>query len=185
MHRLLLAALLALLSPAASAARIDGGTFANTSRTWLRVGQEILPGDERAFQQRLAALPGAVIVLSGPGGSVDAALAMGRLIRAQGLTTSVPAGAECASACALIWMAGQKRLLGRGARIGFHAISATRPDGSRVQTHAYDHVLRRYLTELGFAADMTATMVNTRAAAMRWFDPVELRANGVSAEVAP
>ena len=129
---------------------------------------------------------GARVIINGrTQASVDAALAMGRLIRAQGLTTSVPAGAECASACALIWMAGQKRLLGRGARIGFHAISATRPDGSRVQTHAYDHVLRRYLTELGFAADMTATMVNTRAAAMRWFDPVELRANGVSAEVAP
>lgn len=185
MHRLVVAALLALFSPPVPAAQIDAGVWPGSQRPWLRVGQSILPGDERLFLQRLAATPGATVVLSGPGGSVDAALAIGRLVRAQGLTTAVPAGADCASACALIWMAGQRRLLGRGARIGFHAISVMQRDGSQVQTHEFDHVLRRYLNELGFAADMTATMVNTRAAAVRWLDPIELRASGVPVEAPP
>lgn len=179
----MLAVLLALLSTAASAARIDTGTYPAKPRTWLRIGQMILPGDELVFQQRLAEVPGAVVTLSGPGGSVDAALAIGRRIRAERLTTVVPRGADCASACALIWMAGQRRLLGPGARIGFHAVSVMQRDGTRRETHEIDHILRRYFNELGFAADLTATIVSTRAAATRWLDPVELHANGISVDM--
>lgn len=183
MLRLALAAL--LLATPAFAAQIDVLMLQNPPRRWLRISQAILPGDEHTFRDLLASAPGATVMLSGPGGSVAAALAIGREIQERRLATLVAPDTSCASACSFIWLAGQRRLLGRGARIGFHAISVRREDGSRTQTHEFDPVLRRYLNGLGLAADMTATIVNTNATGMRWMDPIELRANGVATEAYP
>lgn len=96
----------------------------------------------------------------------------------------MPASTDCASACSLIWLAGQRRLLGRGARIGFHVISVRSGD-TRTETHEFDPLLRRYLNQFGLAADMTATIVNTNATGVRWMDPIELRANGIATEAYP
>jgi hypothetical protein len=184
----LAAALLILLVgtvAASSAAEIVAVTAANPLPTQLRLGGVIVPGDETAFHALALANPGALVVLSGPGGNVAAALAIGAEIHARGMATLVPAGAYCASACSLIWLAGHQRLLGAGARIGFHATSIPQGDGRRVETHAYDDVLRRYLDTLGLAADATATIVNTQAALVRWLDPIELRANGITADAYP
>lgn len=183
MVRLALAVLLLLATPA-FAAQMEVLTLQNPRRQWLRIGQAILPGDERTFRDLIASAPGAVVVLSGPGGSVTAALAIGREIQERRLATVVLANTDCASACSLIWLAGQRRLLGRGARIGFHAMSV-RSGGTRTETHEFDPVLRRYLNGLGLAADMTATIVNTNATGVRWMDPIELRANGVGTEAYP
>ncbi len=183
MIRLILAAV--LLATPAFAARMEVATLQDPPRRWLRISQSILPGDERTFRDLIASAPGATVVLSGPGGSVAAALAIGREIQDRRLGTLVPASTDCASACSLIWLTGQRRLLGRGARIGFHALSVRSGDGTRTQTHEFDPVLRRYLNQLGLAADMTATIVNTNATGMRWMDPIELRANGVAIEAYP
>lgn len=182
MIRLALAAL--LLATPSLAAQIDVLTLQNPPRRWLRISQAILPGDELTFRNLIASAPGATVILSGPGGSVAAALAIGREIQERRLPTLVMPDTSCASACSLIWLAGQRRQLGRGARIGFHALSV-RSGGVRTQTHEFDPVLRRYLNELGLAADMTATIVNTSATGMRWMDSIELRANGVTTEAYP
>lgn len=181
MIRFALSALLLLATPA-FAAQMEILTLQNPPRRWLRIRQVILPGDERVFRELIASAPNAVVMLSGPGGSLAAALAIGREIQDRRLGTLVPADASCASACSFIWLAGQRRLLGRGARIGFHAISVRTSDGARTQTHKFDPVLRRYLNGLGLAADITATIVNTNATGMRWMNPIELRANGVATE---
>lgn len=79
MTRLALAALLLLAAPA-FAAQMDVLTLQDPPRRWLRISQVILPGDERTFRDLIASAPDATIVLSGPGGSVAAALAIGREI---------------------------------------------------------------------------------------------------------
>ena len=95
------------------------------------------------------------VVISSPGGEVDAALAIGNMIRARHLDVAVgwtlfsgcaPQGKDCAltkeqkgvfrgiattrrafcfSACSFILAAGEKRLLGTGAYAGVHQISTT------------------------------------------------------------
>jgi len=60
------------------------------------------------------------VYLSSPGGEVHPATMIGVLIRDRKLATMVPAGATCASACALIWMAGLPRKLGTRSRLGLH-----------------------------------------------------------------
>jgi hypothetical protein len=75
-------------------------------------------------------------------------------------------------------------MLGRDAQIGFHAMSMLQ-DGKLQETHAGDEYLRRWLTDLGYALDATATIVNTHAMSVRWFDAIELRANGIPTENYP
>lgn len=60
------------------------------------------------------------IVLKGPGGDLEAAFVMADFIIENQLSTVVPAGTDCASACSLIFLAGANRTLEEGARLGFH-----------------------------------------------------------------
>jgi hypothetical protein len=146
---------------------------------------EIALGDETAFHKLAETLPKAIVLTTGPGGHVYPALNIGSEIRARGWSTLVPAGASCASACSMIWLAGQTRMLGAGGQIGFHAISMMKRDGQRAETHDLDVYFRTWLTNLGYAFDATATIVNTQATSVRWYNIIELRANGISTEPYP
>ncbi len=146
----------------------------------VSIGGPIGEADYRAFHDLAAAHPDALVVLTGPGGRVDPALAIGREIRARGMRTLVPAGATCASACSLIWLAGTQRLLGEGARIGFHALSIQSGVGAWGETHAFDSEIIRYLNHLDYAIDVTATIVNTPSVMVHWRDRLELNANGIA-----
>jgi membrane-bound ClpP family serine protease len=138
-------------------------------------------GDQTAFEAVAADMRAAVVVTTGPGGSVDAAIKIGTDIRNRGWTTLVPPGAYCASACSMIWLAGARRLIADDGKIGFHAISV-RPGGVVTETHEFDFALREWLNALGYTEDTTATIVNTPSALVRWLDALELRANGIDCD---
>ncbi|HGG03823.1 MAG TPA: hypothetical protein ENK28_00040 [Aliiroseovarius sp.] len=61
------------------------------------------------------------VVLNSNGGRIFAARAIAQLVRDRGLTTEVTA--TCSSACTLIFLAGDQRILGPDARLGFHGYS--------------------------------------------------------------
>lgn len=84
----------------------------------------------------------AYLSLASPGGLVDPTLALGQHVRRRRVTTIVEGGAECYSACALLFLAGVERVLGEfkktdlrqrktPASVGFHASYVVLPDGSR------------------------------------------------------
>jgi hypothetical protein len=181
--RLLLPVLFTLAAAHAQAARFDVIDLPGGGKGLLLSGM-IGPTDQAAFHAAAAGLNGDVVVTTGPGGSVRAAVAIGSEIRARGWNTLVPPGTDCASACALIWLAGDRRLMADGARIGFHAMSI-RKNGVYTETHAPDIDLHRWLNDLGYTEDTTATIVNTPAALVRWLDPIELRANGIEVDLYP
>lgn len=60
--------------------------------------------------------------LHSPGGSVSDALAMGRMIRAEGISTRVPSNAYCASSCPLLLASGLYRSAGENTFVGVHQI---------------------------------------------------------------
>lgn len=151
----------------------------------IGIAGRIDDGDELTFHAVATTHPNALVVLSGPGGKVAPALAIGWDIRDLGLRTLVPAGASCASACSLIWLAGTHRLLAADARIGFHALSVVHIGASSVETHEFDPELVRYLTGLGYALDVTATIVNTPSVSVHWRDAMELNANGIATQIYP
>jgi hypothetical protein len=160
------------------------GSGPNGSGRGILLSGEIVPGDETVFHALAETLPKAVVITTGPGGTVVTALRIGSEIRARGWSTLVSEGARCASACSLIWLAGQTRMLGAGAQIGFHAVSMLQ-NGQRTETHELDSVLRTWLTDMGYALDATATIVNTQAASIRWYNTTELLANGILTDPYP
>ena len=101
-----------------------------------------------------------VVALDSPGGSVNDALEMGKLIREGGFTTSVAAGKLCASSCPLVFAGGTERLATAASAIGVHQIYATveaesLPAGLRAAGEAMSDAqkttaaITRYLTSSG------------------------------------
>ena len=64
------------------------------------------------------------LYLHSPGGSVDDAIEMARLVRERRISTFVPADGYCASACPLLLAGGLTRHAGTGAWVGVHQVYA-------------------------------------------------------------
>ncbi len=131
---------------------------------WISAEGQIMPGTATQFRKILKQvgkmrLP---VVINSPGGDVEAALAMGRMIRERKLDVMVgwtlftgcnpsvktcrlpreqkgvyaglamTSRAYCLSACPFILAAGQKRMLGSGAVLGVHEIT-TQPVTQRIR----------------------------------------------------
>jgi hypothetical protein len=111
---------IAVVSPMAYAADIKLIEKKETPPYIVMTG-EIVSADVGAFMAIAAPLERAIVVFEdSPGGSLDAALAIGRIIHARQYMTAVDSS-SCMSACAAIWIAGAMRISGKKAQIGFHA----------------------------------------------------------------
>ena len=110
----------------------------------------IRPNDHLAFITLANKLDRPLVFLGGGGGSVTASIQIGRFIRSRQLATIVENANYCASACALIWMAGSKRYMGPTSIIGFHAayrLNAGVPSESGVG----NALVGAYLNRLGLS----------------------------------
>jgi hypothetical protein len=86
---------------------------------------EILIGDDKKFEAITAGHEHVNVSLSSTGGNPVTAMLIGEMIRRHGFTTLVLKGNECYSACALAWLGARKRLMERGAIVGFHGVYQT------------------------------------------------------------
>ena len=88
------------------------------------------------------------------------AIQIGIVIRRFGFSTAVADNGLCSSACALAWLSGKEKFMGKNARIGFHApkLAEDRPDVSPSGLA----VVGAYLNEVG-AKDFNAVKFLTRA----------------------
>jgi hypothetical protein len=117
----------------------------------LAVGT-ITPGTAKTFAAEIDKRGDYVktVVLHSPGGSLEDALAIGRLIRARKFSTEVQGGHYCASACPLVFAAGIERKAGAKSGIGVHrvvVVAGSRDgvaDGQRVSARA-----QKYLRDMG------------------------------------
>jgi membrane-bound ClpP family serine protease len=117
---------------------VGGMRWTGIPAIWIR-GQ-IVPGDERTFAVVAAKRRASVVYLSSEGGEVDAAIAIGRMVRKLGLDTFVGRGSTgCWSACTLIWLSGRHAIIQRDSYLGFHAANV--PEGTAMMVE--------YLAELG------------------------------------
>ena len=78
-------------------------------------------GTAEEFMSKLVT-SGTVVELSSDGGVLRDALMIADRIIATGAMTRVAENSDCLSACALIWLAGKQRFVGKGARLGFHGV---------------------------------------------------------------
>jgi hypothetical protein len=96
-------------------------------------------------------IAGNTVSLAGNGGDVEAAMELGRLLRALGLATFVPSGRQCLSSCVFVFMGGTRRTV--AGRIGIHRpyLSSTRPVPDRLAYYRrLQKQLRQYVEDLDF-----------------------------------
>ena len=127
------------------------------------------------------------IALDSPGGSVGDALAIGKLIHDHAFTTSVAAGALCASSCPLMFAGGKKRLASAKAAIGVHVIyeATSQPLPSVLDARAAVGTamsaaqrttgeIERYLTDMGVDPGLWLHALDTPPDRLYYFSAAEL-----------
>jgi len=119
------------------------------------------------------------ISLNSPGGALDDAMEMGRLIRERGVATVVADGALCASSCPLVLAGGLTRTVGSQAAIGVHQFyAATKADARPAQAMADAQMttarISRYLTDMDIDPAIWLHALDTPPQALYYFLPQEL-----------
>jgi hypothetical protein len=144
----------------------------------------IMPGAADAFAAEIAKRGGYVktVVLHSPGGSVQDALKIGRLIRERKFNTEVRDGSYCASSCPLVFAGGVERVAGSKAAIGVHQVSALTAAGSATMADGMSSAQRvsaevqRYLRDMGVDGQVWVHAMETPANELFYFKPDELLA---------
>jgi len=139
----------------------------------------ITPGIARAFAEEVDKRGSYVktVVLHSPGGSVQDALSMGRLIREKGFATEVAAGDYCASSCPLVFAGGVQRTAGKGAAIGVHQIYAFDDASSGTGMAGAQHVsalCQKHLRDMGVDLGLWIHAMETPKEQLYYFKPAEL-----------
>jgi hypothetical protein len=139
-----------ILATVFGAASAQAAQITNPHPQEILIDGTIESGDAKQFEQVLASVTQkwAVVILTGPGGSVAEGLSIGEKIRAHGFDTFVHN--KCSSVCALIWLAGSKHYVDESSVIGFHA--AYTNDGTQVhESGSANAIVGAYLTNLGYS----------------------------------
>lgn len=125
------------------------------------------------------------VALNSPGGSVEDAIAIGNLIREKGFSTSVAAGALCASSCPLVLAGGVTRSAESGAAVGVHQVyarvaSGDLPRGIEAAGNAMSDAQRmtalitRHLSAMGVDAALWLHALETPPTRLYYLSPAEL-----------
>jgi hypothetical protein len=120
------------------------------------------------------------VALNSPGGSLEDAMAMARLIREKGIATEVADGALCASSCPLVVAGGTERRAGPRAAVGvhqFYAVGASdtlAPAQAMSDAQATTARITRLLVELDVDPAMWLHALDTPPRALYYFSAEEL-----------
>ena len=119
------------------------------------------------------------VSLNSPGGALDDAMAMARLLREKGIGTEVADGAICASSCPLLFAGGKSRVAGEKAAIGVHQFyaaskSASGPEQAMSDAQATTARISRHLSDMGVDAALWLHALDTPPRALYYLSPQEL-----------
>ncbi|WP_027997949.1 hypothetical protein [Sinorhizobium arboris] len=106
------------------------------------------------------------VTFNSPGGSVDDALAMSKLIREKKLDTKVAAKALCASSCPIVFAGGVARVAEKDALIGVHQVFSggeERPTPAQAMSFAQSTTARvvRHLDTMGVGPSLWINALET------------------------
>lgn len=146
----------------------------------ILISGEILKGDEEKFKEVALHSNKAIVYIDGPGGDLGAAIKIGRLVNALGYFTAVNE-AQCASACAMIWLAGHFKFLSPNAQVGFHLPKFDEEGKNFTKNIGVLYALvGAYLANLGFAEPYIAYMMDTENGQMKWLTTKNAKFFGVT-----
>lgn len=126
-------------------------------------------GDHREFRDLLDRTDPDIVMMDGPGGSVEDALLMADEIHDRGLNTVVAPDRTCISACALLFLSGRTKYVGERSGLGLHAPFEL---GGKVSVRALGW-MREHLAHFGVPADLLARMGRTPPSEVWWLGIAE------------
>lgn len=127
----------------------------------------IVDEDEKTFKQIALNSEYATVVLDSRGGKLRPAIAIGKTIRIKEFSTAV-IGSDCLSSCALIWLAGHTRHLGRNYRLGFHAAYTEDERGNKTPAATGNALVGSYLNSIGLNESVVAFVTKAGANEITW-----------------
>jgi len=169
----------------AKAADIDVKQLENGS-TLVVIEGDLSIGDIKTFQTKVASLATgrATVAFQSRGGRLLAGIRIGTLIRAKKFTTVVPDGAQCASACALAWLGGARRLVGKDSSVGFHAAFVVKAAGP-AESGPGNAILGAYLNQLGLSEKAILYITRAAPTSMQWMSMDEAAEHGIAVALLP
>ena len=149
----------------------------------IQLSGGIVPGDGDAFVSALqkaaaAGKPVESVQLNSPGGNLGEGAKLAAAIKLGQLSTVVPSGAVCASACFLAFAAGEQKFAGDEARIGVHKASEKGGTETR-QSATATALMAKFANELGVPSSIIRQMVATPPTQVVWLDQRDLHSMGV------
>lgn len=120
------------------------------------------------------------ISLDSPGGSLDDAMAIARLIRKHGFATQVEDGAICASSCPLVLAGGAERRVGERGAVGLHqfyaaADRAAAPEQAMADAQMTTARISRLLIELDVDPALWLHALDTPPRSLYYLSPDQMR----------
>ncbi len=156
-------------------------TFTLESGGVLAAEGSIDPGSAARFAAEIEARGEYVktVSLNSPGGALDDAMAMAKLVRGRGIATQVADGAICASSCPLFLAGGLTRTAGPAAAVGVHQFyaasqAATAPAQAMSDAQATTARISRHLIDMGIDPTLWLHALDTPPQALYYFSPEEL-----------
>ena len=134
-------------------------------------------GAYREFLRAVSRTKPDLVIMEGPGGVLGEAMMIADEIRARRIDTLVSPNRSCASACAVIFLAGRTKYLGRGAAVGLH--SARFRDGRRSREGTT--IMAAYLRRLGVPQSILRRMERTAPSEIAWLSRSDQRALRIQA----
>ena len=129
---------------------------------------------------------GGLLVLNSKGGSVVSALAMGRIIREQGMATMVKPGDICMSACAYLFLGGDERFAPKGAALGMHRFRFGNDDADKKtltnEAQSLSGALIEYFVEMGISPEALAVAMRAAPEDMYVFSQEEMQSYRITYE---
>ena len=178
--RLILLAKLALLfCLPVKAADINLVRGAKGEEDTITIKGEFKLDDEIKFRKIALATNNATVLLDSNGGRVQPALEIGKMIRIKGFSTAVQS-AHCSSACSMVWLAGEPRMMSNFSSIGFHSAFSYGSDGKPASGALEGALYGSYLTNLGFSSRVVLFVVTAGAKDMHWLTKTEADKFGIA-----
>ncbi|MET4207726.1 hypothetical protein [Bradyrhizobium sp. LA2.1] len=150
----------------------------------ISISGEIVEGDADALKATIKGANDAGKFVSGIrlnsiGGNLLEGVKLSETVKFAKMATNVAQGATCASACFLIFAAGDTKFANYTAQVGVHGAS-DQTGAETIQSGAATVSMARVAKELGVPAAIIGRMVVTPPSEMVWLSPSELQSMGVT-----
>ena len=165
-----LAAVLSLWSTSALAANIILAPWGDDpAHAIVLVEGRLESGDDVKFRTQVGRLTRAIVDFNSDGGDLRAGIAIGKSIRLKSFATTVLEGQRCASACALAWLGGSPRYMGRSALVGFHA-AYIKKEGLPSESGVGNALVGSYSTQIGLSETAVVYITQAAPTEMTWLN---------------